>query len=255
MKIRATAFALALPAALLLAGCTATAPYTPYPAGKFRPPSAYRHPAASTTRAPEHVPPAEVISPAAADDWSQPVPATETPSMERPAPAEPIPATVTPEPSAAPSVPLEEDHLEPAAEEPPPSQPAVETPPEAPAVMETTAGEADEAPAPTPEDELTAAVPRSRIEEMSERYAQGYPIAAAPAGGAEVDDRQLAADALNRLRDDPLTGRLTFGTSCQNGIVTVEGAVPDEAMRTRALGIVRSTPGVQDVVDRLSRYR
>lgn len=70
---------------------------------------------------------------------------------------------------------------------------------------------------------------------------------------APSTDAQIAREAMNRLANDSVTGRYTFGVTVQNGIATVEGAVPDETFRLRVIGIVRGTPGVVQVVDRLYR--
>jgi len=67
---------------------------------------------------------------------------------------------------------------------------------------------------------------------------------------ADVD---LANEVMNRLDDDTLAGQFTFGISANEGIITVQGAIPDENMRTRVLGIIRGTPGVQGVIDKLYR--
>ena len=71
--------------------------------------------------------------------------------------------------------------------------------------------------------------------------------------GGGSPDGDLATEIYSRLSDDSMTGRYTFGVTVQGGVVTVQGAVPDEPTRTRILGIIRATPGVQSVVDRLYR--
>jgi osmotically-inducible protein OsmY len=70
---------------------------------------------------------------------------------------------------------------------------------------------------------------------------------------APSSDVQIAREAMNRLANDSVAGRYTFGVTVQNGVATVTGAVPDETFRLRVLGIVRGTPGVVEVVDRLYR--
>lgn len=257
MNTRSSVLSLCALAVLLLAvGCQSTLPYTPYPGGRFQPARAYHHPniAAPAARA-EEVQPAEVAAEGSEADWSQPVPAAaardeaaEIPSLNRDEPAsEAAPAEVVP----AEPPPAVEQPAEAAAEEVPESVAKSDWPLPAPAAQADE--EAEQIPARYAEEEPAAPV-RSKIEEMSDRYAQGYPGGAA-ASAATVDDRQLARDVLNRLLDDSITGSLMFGVNAQNGMVTVDGAVPDETIRTRALGIVRSTPGVRGVIDRLSRYR
>lgn len=71
--------------------------------------------------------------------------------------------------------------------------------------------------------------------------------------GHSKEDVRLELDVLSRLRDDALTSRHSFGVTALNGVVTLRGSVPDEITRHRALGVVRSTPGVIEVHDRLLR--
>ena len=71
--------------------------------------------------------------------------------------------------------------------------------------------------------------------------------------GTSSADQQLANDVTSRLSEDSVTGRYTYGVTTQNGVVTIQGAAPDETTRKRILGIVGGTPGVQGVVDRLYR--
>ncbi len=68
-----------------------------------------------------------------------------------------------------------------------------------------------------------------------------------------LDDRQIANDINFRLREDSWTKVMTFGVAVENGIATIQGSVPDEVTRARVLGIVRSTPGVTEVVDKIYR--
>lgn len=68
-------------------------------------------------------------------------------------------------------------------------------------------------------------------------------------------DALIAREAIDRLNADSVTGRYAFNVIVQNGVATVEGAVPDESFRLRVLGIVRATKGVQQVVDRLYRMK
>jgi osmotically-inducible protein OsmY len=79
-----------------------------------------------------------------------------------------------------------------------------------------------------------------------------------PAGSNETlqapSDSQLGRDVMSRLEQDSLAGRHTFGVIAKNGEVTIRGAVPNEGLRVRVLGIVRGTPGVVSVVDELRRW-
>jgi osmotically-inducible protein OsmY len=72
--------------------------------------------------------------------------------------------------------------------------------------------------------------------------------------GLTDSDRQLARDIVSRLAQDPVTAGLSFGVEAANGVVTLEGTVPTEEARLRALAIARGTSDeVLDVVDRLYR--
>ncbi len=73
-------------------------------------------------------------------------------------------------------------------------------------------------------------------------------------GGAESpEDAALRSDVLARLRDDPMTGEHVFGVSVDNGVVILRGWVPDDTTRLRVNSVVRSTPGVVEIDDRLIR--
>lgn len=75
------------------------------------------------------------------------------------------------------------------------------------------------------------------------------------AGAPASADDQLAADIVNRLATDAVTRSCNFGVTVEGGVATIEGAVPTETVRARAIGVVRSTEGVVNVVDKLTRYR
>lgn len=72
-------------------------------------------------------------------------------------------------------------------------------------------------------------------------------------GATSNADSQLVQDVVGRLSEDGIAERYTFGVTAGGGIVTVQGAIPDEVTRQRVLGIIKGTPGVQGVVDRLYR--
>lgn len=67
-------------------------------------------------------------------------------------------------------------------------------------------------------------------------------------------DQDLADEVASRLREDTLTREQTFGVTADNGIVTLQGAVPSESARARAVAIARGTPGVHQVIDKLYRW-
>ena len=67
-------------------------------------------------------------------------------------------------------------------------------------------------------------------------------------------DAQLAAAVLQRLTQDTMTGMSTFGVEAENGVVTLHGSLPNDTLRARAIAIVRSTPGVKDVIDKITRW-
>ena len=61
----------------------------------------------------------------------------------------------------------------------------------------------------------------------------------------------LADDVRGRRANDPLTGRCLISVSITDGVVTLDGRVPDESVRMRAKGIARGAEGVKGVVDNL----
>jgi osmotically-inducible protein OsmY len=67
-------------------------------------------------------------------------------------------------------------------------------------------------------------------------------------------DRQITRDITNRLLEDPVTARQSFGVNVVDGVVTLDGAVPDENVRLRAIAVARGARGVTDVVDKLYRW-
>jgi len=69
--------------------------------------------------------------------------------------------------------------------------------------------------------------------------------------GSGHRDAAITESIRSTMESDPIVhGRDLFVTT-RAGIVTLEGAVPDEFARLRALDIVRQTTGVVQVVDRL----
>ena len=67
-------------------------------------------------------------------------------------------------------------------------------------------------------------------------------------------DAQLANSVLHRLSQDAVTGMSTFNVEAANGVVTLYGSLPDNTIRARAIAIARSTPGVKDVINKISRW-
>ena len=67
-------------------------------------------------------------------------------------------------------------------------------------------------------------------------------------------DAQLANAVLQRLTQDSVTGMSTFNVEAENGVVTLYGSLPDNTTRARAIAIARSTPGVKDVINKITRW-
>ncbi len=65
-----------------------------------------------------------------------------------------------------------------------------------------------------------------------------------------TSDEGIAAVAQGRLNDDAMTARATLSVDVDQGMATLYGAVPDQAVRQRAIQILRGTPGIFDVLDR-----
>ncbi len=65
------------------------------------------------------------------------------------------------------------------------------------------------------------------------------------------EDHQLTLNVLNRLKDDLEASRHMISATTRDGVVTLYGTVPDAMTRRRVLAVVRSTPGVYDIDDRM----
>jgi hyperosmotically inducible protein len=63
---------------------------------------------------------------------------------------------------------------------------------------------------------------------------------------------RLTGEIVRRLRDDPVTAPHAFGVFVRDGVVTIEGSVAGGYVRSRAIAIARSTPGVKSVLDQLA---
>ena len=67
-------------------------------------------------------------------------------------------------------------------------------------------------------------------------------------------DAELANAVVQRLAQDAVTGMSTFNVEAENGVVTLYGSLPDNTIRARAIAIARSTPGVKDVINKITRW-
>lgn len=70
-----------------------------------------------------------------------------------------------------------------------------------------------------------------------------------------VEEREMDVRITNRLNaayvSDPLIPALDIRVTSQRGIVTLQGTVPRDSVRSRAVRIAESTREVRRVVDRL----
>jgi osmotically-inducible protein OsmY len=80
---------------------------------------------------------------------------------------------------------------------------------------------------------------------------------AAPGGGPTMSeaDAEIAARVAQRLAFDAGLRDQLYGIDVYGGEVTVRGTVSSEAERLRLIGVVRGTPGVTGVIDRLRIVR
>lgn len=69
------------------------------------------------------------------------------------------------------------------------------------------------------------------------------------AGGSAVDaDRALETEIYTRLADEPGGFPAGLTVNVSDGVATITGAASTPAARARAIAVVRSTPGVTQVV-------
>jgi len=69
-----------------------------------------------------------------------------------------------------------------------------------------------------------------------------------------LDENQVLSNAVvYRLNQDDVLRRSVISVTAAQGVVTLMGTVPNDALRLRAIGIAQGTPGVQKVEDRLQR--
>lgn len=62
-------------------------------------------------------------------------------------------------------------------------------------------------------------------------------------------DAGIAAAAMDALSRDAMTAQANLSVSVDNGLATVTGVVPGEAVRQRALQILENTQGIFEVRD------
>jgi hyperosmotically inducible protein len=74
---------------------------------------------------------------------------------------------------------------------------------------------------------------------------------AAGCSGAGRRDAAITESIRSTMENDPIVHAPDLSITTRAGVVTLEGDVPDEFARLRAIEIVRQTPGVVQVVDRL----
>jgi len=83
-------------------------------------------------------------------------------------------------------------------------------------------------------------------------------VVAAPAQPAEsgaparTDDASLTTTIQAKYFVDPIVKESAIEVSATNGVVSLAGEVPSEEARKQALAIARNTPGVGQVVDRMT---
>lgn len=69
----------------------------------------------------------------------------------------------------------------------------------------------------------------------------------------DTDDTSIQRNVQERLDFDSVTAPDTVRVQVINGVATLQGSVRQEAVRLRATGIARATPGITDVRDELQR--
>ncbi|HOW98312.1 MAG TPA: BON domain-containing protein [Kiritimatiellia bacterium] len=75
-----------------------------------------------------------------------------------------------------------------------------------------------------------------------------------PADDKALADERLTQEVERRLEEDPVTAPFSFGVFVRDGVVIMEGAISSSYVRSRAIGIARATPGVQNVLDKLAPW-
>lgn len=65
-------------------------------------------------------------------------------------------------------------------------------------------------------------------------------------------DSELAVAVADRLENDPVVGRYSFGVTAVDGVVYLRGSAPSSmAIRSRAISLALGASGVVEVVDDL----
>ena len=70
-------------------------------------------------------------------------------------------------------------------------------------------------------------------------------------GTATVSDTTLSSAIRERLQADSVTSPYVFSVTVHKGFAVLQGQVPDDGVRIRAVSVARSAPGVIDVQDRI----
>ena len=70
-------------------------------------------------------------------------------------------------------------------------------------------------------------------------------------GPASSSDASLSGTIRERLQADSVTSPYVFGITVHRGFAVLQGQVPDNGVRIRALNVARGTPGVIEVQDRI----
>jgi len=92
--------------------------------------------------------------------------------------------------------------------------------------------------------ELEAAESELRIREQALREAQSQV-------GLKATDATLFRSVQRRILDDPKLDDLAISVQVTKGVITLQGAAPDEDARARAEEVARATPGVVNVENRV----
>jgi osmotically-inducible protein OsmY len=69
--------------------------------------------------------------------------------------------------------------------------------------------------------------------------------------GLTATDATLFRSVQRRILDDPELDDLAVAVQASKGVITLQGAVPDEDARARAEEVARATPGVLNVENRV----
>ena len=70
-------------------------------------------------------------------------------------------------------------------------------------------------------------------------------------GAGSENDQAVQRHVLERLQQDGVTASHGLGVRVRGGVAMLNGSVPDETVRVRAMSIVRATPGVTEVRENL----